>query len=94
MLKDIPILEGNIAYIDTAEDDVERVTELVKAQNLNIEVIDRSISDSIRNIFDLSTKRRETPSFGWKKLKMDDYLPSNMYLRSEQGTFRRFMPGI
>ena len=94
VLKDIPILEDTIAYIDTASNDVERVTALVKAQNLNIEVIDRSISDSIRRIFDLSTKRRETPSFGWSKLRNDDYLPKNMYPRSELGTFRRFMPGI
>ena len=94
VLKDIPILEDTIAYIDTASDDVEHVTALVKAQNLNIEVIDRSISDSIRRIFDLSTKRRETPSFGWSKLRSDDYLPKNMYPRSELGTFRRFMPGI
>lgn len=94
VLKDIPILEDNIAFIDTASNDVERVTALVKAQNLHIEVIERSTSDSIRRIFDLSTKRRETPSFGWSKLKGDDYLPNNMYLRSELGTFRRFMPGI
>ncbi|MBA3816263.1 MAG: hypothetical protein H0X29_07035 [Parachlamydiaceae bacterium] len=94
VLKDIPILVENIAYIDTASNDVERVKELVKAQNLNIEVMDRSISDSIRRIFDLSTVRRETPSFGWSKLKNDDYLPKNMYPRSEQGTFRRFMPGL
>jgi phospholipase D-like protein len=94
VLKDIPTLEDNIAYIDTASNDVERVTELVKAQNLHIEVMDRSISDSIRRIFDLSTKRRETPSFGWSKLKNEDYLPKNMYPRSEQGTFRRYMPGL
>jgi cardiolipin synthase len=94
VLKDIPILEETIAYIDTASNDVECVTALVKAQNLNIEVIDRSISDSIRRIFDLSTKRRETPSFSWSKLRSDDYLPKNMYPRSELGTFRRFMPGI
>lgn len=94
VLKDIPILEDTIAYIDTASNDVERVTALVQAQNLNIEVMDRSISDSIRRIFDLSTKRRETPSFGWSKLRNDDYLPKNMYPRSELGTFRRFMPGI
>lgn len=94
VLKDIPILENTIAYIDTASNDVERVTALVKAQNLNIEVMDRFISDSIRRIFDLSTKRRETPSFGWSKLRSDDYLPKNMYPRSELGTFRKFMPGI
>lgn len=94
VLKDIPIQEETIAYIDTASNDVERVTALVVAQNLNIEVMDRSISDSIRRIFDLSTKRRETPSFGWSKLRIDDYLPKNMYPRSELGTFRRFMPGI
>lgn len=94
VLKDIPISEENIAYIDTASNDVERVTALVREQNLNIEVIDRSISDSIRRIFDLSTKRRETPSFGWSKSRIDDYLPKNMYPRSEQGTFRTFMPGI
>jgi cardiolipin synthase len=94
VLKDIPVLEDTIAYIDTASNDVERVTALVKAQNLEIEVMDRTISDGIRQIFDLSTKRRETPSFGWSKLRSDDYLPKNMYPRSEQGTFRRFMPGI
>lgn len=92
--KDIPILEDTIAYIDTASHDVERVIELLREQNLEIEVIDRSISDSIRRILDLSTRRRETPSFGWSKLRSDDYLPKNMYPRSEQGTFRKFMPGI
>lgn len=92
--KDIPILENTIAYIDTASNDVERVTALLKAQNLHIEVLDRSVSDAIRRIFDLSTQRREAPSFNWSKLKNDDYLPKNMYLRSELGTFRRFMPGI
>lgn len=75
VLKDIPILEDTIAYIDTASNDVERVTALVKAQNLNIEVIDRSVSDNIRLIFDLSTKRRETPSFGWFKLKSNLVTP-------------------
>ncbi|MBA3956849.1 MAG: phosphatidylserine/phosphatidylglycerophosphate/cardiolipin synthase family protein [Parachlamydiaceae bacterium] len=94
VLKDIPIKENSIAYIDTASNDVDRVKDLVKAQNLNIDVMDRSISDSIRRVFDLSTKRRETPSFGWSKLRSDDYLPKNMYLRSEQGTFRQFMPGL
>lgn len=94
VLKDIHLSEDSIAYIDTASFDVERVKALLEAQNLNIEVFDRSVSDSIRWIFDLSTKRRETPSFGWSKLKSDDYLPKNMYPRSEQGTFRRFMPGI
>lgn len=94
VLKDIPVLEDTIAYIDTAYNNVEHLTELVKAQNLNIEVIERSISDSIRRIFDLSTKRRETPSFGWSKLRSDDYLPKNMYPRSELGTFRKFMPGL
>lgn len=94
VLKDIPISDKTIAYIDTASNDVTYVTALVQAQNLNIEVIDRSISDSIRRIFDLSTKRRETPSFGWSKLRSDDYLPKNMYPRSELGTFRKFMPGL
>ena len=94
VLKDIPILEDTIAYIDTASNDVERVEALVQAENLNIEVMDRSVSDGIRKIFDLSTKRRETPSFGWSKLRSDDYLPKNMYPHSEQGTFRRFMPGV
>jgi len=94
VLLDIPILENTIAYIDTASNDVEYVKALIKAQNLSIEVIDRSLSDSIRLIFDLSTKRRETPSFDWSKLKYGDYLPKNMYPRSELGTFRRFMPGL
>lgn len=94
VLKDIPISETNIAFIDTANNDIERVTALVEAQNLDIEVIDRATSDGIRLIFDLSTNRRETPSFGWSKWNPNDYLPKNMYQRSELGTFRRFMPGL
>lgn len=94
VLKDIPIAENTIAFIDTALNDIERVTALVEAQNLDIEVIDRTTSDGIRLIFDLSTKRRETPSFGWSKWNPNDYLPKNMYQRSELGNFRRFMPGL
>ncbi len=94
VLKDIAIAEKTIAYIDTASQDVAYVTALLQKQNLNIEVMERPISDSMRLIFDLSTKRRETPSFYWSKLRSNDYLPKNMYPRSELGTFRSFMPGL
>lgn len=94
VLKDIPVTEETIAFIDTTvsetpENDIARVKSLLQEQNLNIPVIDRQTSDEILRIFDLSTQRREFPSFGWSK---SQYLPKNMYPRSQTGTFRKFAP--
>lgn len=91
VLKDIPVTEDSIAFIDTSADDIPFVTMLLKQYNLNIEVIDRKTSEGILRIFDLTTKRRELPSFFWNKYSATDYLPQNMYSRSEQGTFRQFV---
>jgi hypothetical protein len=92
VLKDIPIMEKTIAFIDTTLDDVPYVQALLREQNLNIEVVDRQTAFIIHEIFDASTKRRELPSFAWGKLSQTDYLPANMYPRSEWGTFRKFAP--
>lgn len=91
VLMDIPVTEGNIAFIDTSASDIPYVTALLEEQNLNIEVVDRNTAENILRIFDLTTKRRELPSFFWKKFNSQDYLPQNMYPRSQQGTFRQFM---
>lgn len=93
VLKDIPVSEETIAFIDTSKEDVPAVMALLEQQDLHIEVVDRNTADAILKLFDLTTKRRELPSFYWQKHKMDDYLPQNMYPRSEQGTFRQFMFG-
>jgi phosphatidylserine/phosphatidylglycerophosphate/cardiolipin synthase-like enzyme len=90
VLKDISITEDHIAFIDTSTDDIPYVTALLEEHNLNIDVVDRETSEAILRIFDLTTKRRELPSFFWNKHSFDDYLPQNMYPRSEQGTFRPF----
>lgn len=90
VLKDLPVLEETVAFIDTSVDDVPYVQALLKELNLNIEVVDRATSEGIQRIFDLSTKRRELPSFHWTKNTLGDYLPSNMYPRSELGNFRDF----
>lgn len=91
VLIDIPVNEDSIAFIDTSADDIPYVTALLEEQNLNIEVVDRKTAEGILRIFDLTTKRRELPSFFWKKFNSQDYLPKNMYPRSVQGTFRQFM---
>lgn len=91
VLMDIPVTEKNIAFIDTSADDVPYVKALLQEQNLEIDVIDRATSEAILRIFDLTTKRRELPSFFWKKHDSNDYLPQNMYPRSPQGTFRQFI---
>lgn len=91
VLMDIPVSEDTIAFIDTSASDIPYVTALLEEQNLNIEVVDRNTAENILRIFDLTTKRRELPSFFWKKFNTLDYLPQNMYPRSEQGTFRQFM---
>jgi hypothetical protein len=88
---DIPVTEESIAFIDTSASDIPYVTALLEEQNLNIEVVDRNTAENILRIFDLTTKRRELPSFFWKKFNSQDYLPQNMYPRSQQGTFRQFM---
>ncbi len=93
VLMNIPITEDNIAFIDTSKNNIPYVRELLKESNLNIEVIDRQTSEAVLRIFDLVTKRRELPSFYWKKYESNDYLPKNMYPRSEQGTFRQFTFG-
>lgn len=90
VLMDIPVTENNIAFIDTSASDIPYVTALLEEQNLNIAVVDRDTAESILRIFDLTTKRRELPSFFWQKFNAQDYLPQNMYPRSEQGTFRQF----
>lgn len=90
VLMDIPVTETNIAFIDTSTDDVSYVKALLEKQHLNIEVVDRKTAESILRIFDLTTRRRELPSFFWKKFNSKDYLPQNMYPRSPQGTFRQF----
>lgn len=91
VLKDIPIQESNIAFIDTSLDDVPHVEALLAEQGLEIEVLDRNSAEDVLRIFDLTTKRRELPSFFWKKFRSDDYLPQNTYPRSTQGTFRIFL---
>lgn len=91
VLMDIPVNENCIAFIDTSTDDISYVKALLEEQHLNIEVIDRKTAESILRIFDLTTKRRELPSFFWKKFNLQDYLPQNMYPRSKQGTFREFI---
>ncbi len=89
--QDIPIQEETIAFIDTSAGDVLYVTELLEVKKLAIEVVDRATSDGILRIIDLSTKRRELPSFNWTGT---DYLPTNLYRRSEIGTFRAFSPEL
>lgn len=91
VLMDIPVTENSIAFIDTSKDDVDYVTMLLEEQNIHIDVIDRDTAEGVLRVFDLTTKRRELPSFFWKKLNSQDYLPQNMYPRSPQGTFRQFM---
>lgn len=87
---DIPITSSNIAFIDTSANDVAYVTSLLEQEKLDIEVVDRKTAEGILRIFDLTTKRRELPSFFWSKNDANDYLPQNMYPRSPQGTFRPF----
>lgn len=91
VLMDIPVTEDNIAFIDTSTDDIPYVKALLEEQNLNIEVVDRNTAENILRIFDVTTKRRELPSFFWKRFNSQDYLPQNMYPRSQQGTFRQFI---
>jgi phosphatidylserine/phosphatidylglycerophosphate/cardiolipin synthase-like enzyme len=91
VLMDIPVTEDSIAFIDTSANDVPYVRALLEGQNLNIDVVDRDTAEGILRIFDLTTKRRELPSFFWKKFNAQDYLPQNMYPRSQQGTFRQFL---
>lgn len=90
VLMDIPVAEHTIAFIDTSNNDTPNVSEYLQQHHLNIEVFERKISEEILRIFDLTTKRRELPSFFWGKFQIDDYLPQNMYPRSPQGTFRKF----
>lgn len=94
VLKDIPIADNTIAFIDTAIDDVPYVQALLEEQNLHIPIVDRKTSEEILRIFDLTTKRRELPSFYWTKFNPQDYLPQNMYPRSLQGNFRQFTFGV
>lgn len=89
VLKDIPVTQENIAFIDTTED-VGFVQALLKQNHLDIEVLERKTSEKILRIFDLTTKRRELPSFDWNKFVPQDYLPKNMYPRSPQGTYHPF----
>lgn len=93
VLMDIAVNETNIAFIDTAAADYSYVKTLLEEQNLTIEVLDRETAEYVLRIFDLTTKRRELPSFFWKKFNSADYLPQNMYPRSEQGSFRKFLFG-
>ena len=88
VLKDIPVSEETIAFIDTSADDVSYVRALLEKQNVNIDVIARNTAEAILKIFDVTTNRRELSSFLWKKYDSQDYLPQNMYPRSQQGTFR------
>ena len=90
VLKDIPISDDAIAFIDTSASDIPYVQSLLDAQNLKIEVIDRDTAEEILTIFDLTTKRRELPSFYWEKYRENDYLPQNMYRRSAEGTYRKY----
>lgn len=94
VLKDLPVAEESIAFIDTSADDIPYVKALLEEQNLNIEVVDRDTAEGVLRILDLTTKRRELPSFFWKKYNSQDYLPQNMYPRSQQGTFRPFLFSI
>ena len=94
VLLDIPVTEASIAFIDTSADDILYVKILLEEQNLHIEVLDRDTAETVLRIFDLTTKRRELPSFFWFKYDPQDYLPKNMYPRSELGTFRKFMFGL
>ncbi len=91
ILNDIPVSEDNIAFIDTSADDISHVKALLEKQNLNIEVVSRDTAEGILKIFDVTTNRRELPSFLWDKFDSQDYLPQNMYPRSQQGSFRQFM---
>lgn len=90
VLQDLPISEENIAFIDTSLDDIPYVEALLAEQNIAISVVDRKTAQLILNIFDKTTKRRELASFFWVKYDPTDYLPQNMYCRSEEGNFRRF----
>lgn len=90
VLKNISLSSANIAFIDTSVADVSYVQALLAKQNLNIEVVDRDTAESILHIFDKTTPRRELPSFSWTKFNTNDYLPDNLYLRSEQGTLQDF----
>ncbi len=91
VLKDIPVSEQNIAFIDTSAGDIPYVKALLEKQQLNIDVVSRDTAEGILKIFDVTTHRRELPSFFWKKHDLQDYLPQNMYPRSQQGTLRPFM---
>lgn len=91
VLKDIPVTDETIAFIDTSADDVPYVQALLDARHLSIEVVDRNTAEGILRVIDLTTKRRELPSFYWKKYSSTDYLPQNMYPRSTQGSFRQFL---
>jgi len=90
VIMDIPVNEESIAFIDTALQDVPYVRALLEQKSLNIDVLDRNTAENILRIFDLTTKRRELPSFHWRKSDIQDYLPQNMFPRSPQGTFRPF----
>ncbi len=93
VLKDIPVNEESIAFIDTSADDIAQVQALLEKQNLCIEVVSRQTAEGILKIFDITTKRRELASFFWNKFDSRDYLPQNMYPRSKDGTFRHFFCG-
>lgn len=79
VLKEIPIAENVIAFIDTsAAYQIPMLNQQLATANLNIEVIERSTSDGIRKVFDATTECRETPSRNWSGYAAD--LPANMRL--------------
>lgn len=101
VLKDIPVAGNSIAFIDTRNNDIAHVKELLAKQSLDIEVVDRKTSEEILRVFDLSTEKRELPSFEWKyayedyskPVDMKQCLAENMGVRSTEGVFAKYTFG-
>ncbi len=82
--KDIPIKEETVAFIDTSLGDEPSVKAKLQEKKLNIQVVDRRTSERIQKIFELSTQRRELPSFHWSGHSIrNSSLPRDMRPRSE-----------
>ncbi|MFZ4772446.1 MAG: hypothetical protein ACOYK9_00440 [Chlamydiia bacterium] len=91
VLKEIPVKENTIAYISTISSEMANVREIVKRENLKLEVLEKSVSDRIHQIFDRTIRRRQMPSFKWKLVEdCSGYLPNNITPRTEKGTFTAF----
>lgn len=84
--KEIPIKEETVAFIDTSQNDMYGLKRILRKKNLKILVINRSTSDSIRKILDLSIQKRELPSFQWKASSdQNPNLPPNFTPRTLEG---------